>query len=626
VVTTPGRRITLVADQALGYHRTGGLGTATTHLAVALGRMGHDVDILYFGEMPAEPVDPEWAELYASAGVRIRPLPPYEAAVEPSYFRRMRAVELALRADPPHVAIVQDLGAPAYTALRARQLGLELHDTLFVVYCHGTRQWITNMARKVRVLPGALAVSRLEQAGVELADVAISPSAYMIAWMREQGWRLPHATGVIPLLTRTAATGEPLAEAGSADGGKVERLVFFGRFEERKGIRPFAAGLNALPSELLEGIELEFVGRDTTEFSPEQIEALLEEPVRTALRSVSFETGLDQAQALERLARPGTLAVMPSLEDNSPNVVYECVELGIPFLASRLGGTPELVAEEDRDRVLLDPTAEGVAEALERTLTSEDALRPVAPGFDGAVGVRRWGEVVAMRTRDRSPEGEQPAVDVVIVRNGSPELVDRCVSAVAAQTYEGVRDPIVVDDREAGLEKAEAEWVVILAGDDVPAPRLVETLVRAQASTQADAVSCGITIGEGRKAIEHLFGGDAGGLGVLANDYGGPALLRRALVRDRDERDWTLLARLGAEGARIVSVPEVLVRRRSKPETIVSDPADALHIVDRVDRELPPQLRGLAVLAAGAAADAIPGPQPEPSPVRRALRRLRRGA
>ena len=133
---------------------------------------------------------------------------PSRPSVEPRYFDRMRAIEVALRADPPDVVIVQDVGAPGYSALRLRDLGLAFENTLFVVYCHGTRQWITNASRKVRVLPGALAVSRLEQATVELADVVVSPSAYMVEWMRQQGWRLPTATVVIPLLTRSAATGE----------------------------------------------------------------------------------------------------------------------------------------------------------------------------------------------------------------------------------------------------------------------------------------------------------------------------------------------------------------------------------------------------------------------------------
>jgi len=53
------RRITVVADELLGYVRTGGIGTATTFLAVALGRMGHDLDILYVADPPTEPLQPE---------------------------------------------------------------------------------------------------------------------------------------------------------------------------------------------------------------------------------------------------------------------------------------------------------------------------------------------------------------------------------------------------------------------------------------------------------------------------------------------------------------------------------------------------------------------------------------
>ena len=232
----------------------------------------------------------------------------------------MRAIEVALRAGPPDVVIVQDVGAPGYSALRLRDLGLAFENTLFVVYCHGTRQWITNASRKVRVLPGALAVSRLEQATVELADVVVSPSAYMVEWMRQQGWRLPTAA-VIPLLTRSAATGESPPQPVVQSNGAVHRLAFFGRLEERKGVRPFVAGLNALAPELLEGIEVEFLGRATTEVTPERVEALLSETARNALGGVSFETELDQHEALARLSRPGTVAFMPSLEDNSPAIL-----------------------------------------------------------------------------------------------------------------------------------------------------------------------------------------------------------------------------------------------------------------------------------------------------------------
>src|SRR5712691_6714017 len=166
------RRVTLVTDELLGYTRTGGLGTATSFLAVALGRMGHDVE-LYVGGPPTATLRADWERLYADAGVRIRTLERSGLATEPAVFARACDIEAALRADPPDVVITQDLAAPAYTALRMRHLGLAFERTLFVVYCHGTRQWITDMARKVRVLPGAITISVMEQASVELADVVV---------------------------------------------------------------------------------------------------------------------------------------------------------------------------------------------------------------------------------------------------------------------------------------------------------------------------------------------------------------------------------------------------------------------------------------------------------------------
>src|SRR5919204_5641986 len=269
-----GKRVVLVADEALGYDKTGGIGTATTFLAVALGRMGHAVELLYVGEPPGAPMSDEWARLYEQAGVAVRMLSRSSRQVEPPYFARMLDVEAALQSDPPDVVITQDLAAPAYTALRMRAVGLGLEQTLFVVYCHGGRRWITDMARKVRVLPGAHAVTLLERASVELADAAVSPSAYLVDWMRREGWRVPARTFVIPHLSRSAATGEAQARPAT-NGGRVVRIAFFGRLEERKGLRPFAAGLNAVPPELLHNLEVEFVGGATPAWPPGRIQGPL---------------------------------------------------------------------------------------------------------------------------------------------------------------------------------------------------------------------------------------------------------------------------------------------------------------------------------------------------------------
>jgi glycosyltransferase involved in cell wall biosynthesis len=594
------RRITLVANEIRGAHPVGGAGTATTFLALALARAGHDVEILHSGTATTGEIDPAWTRTYADADVRIRFLDTGAEAVEPPYFAGPRATEQALRADPPDVVIAQDGSAAAYTALRLRQLGLAFERTLFVVFCHGTRGWIKDVSRNVRVFPNLLGVTVLERQSVELADVVVSPSAYLLGWMRSQDWQLPQKTVVIPYLTRSVATGE--APAPSRVGnGPVTRIVYFGRLDERKGVRPLVAAVNALERELLEKVELEFLGA-AIPMTAAQVETLISERAKSALRGVSFETDLDQQQAIARLSQPGSLAVMPSLEDNSPNTVYECLEHAIPFIASGVGGTHELVAAEDRDRVLFEPTASGVEAALRRALGAADALRPARAAFDPSRSLEAWEEVLTTVPSRRDVAVEQPRVETVKRRS-----------------HWG-----------AALGAGSAPFVLFLDEDDEPDEHLLQTLVQAQVATRADVVTCGLRLlgDDGRPTLQ-FFLGEPGALGMLSNSYGNVALIRRALLDDVGngwpvERDpaWPLLAGLSDRGARIVSVPLPLVTRTAVPGTIGRDPSDALLVVEQLERAMPDSARSLARLAAGLAADAQSSPTPPGGTLRRALRRL----
>jgi glycosyltransferase involved in cell wall biosynthesis len=577
------KRVTLVADELLGYGRMGGLGTATTFLAVALGRLGHTVEVLYIAEGPADAPAADWKRLYADAGVTVKPLARSEERTEPSFFARVRDVERWLHANPADVVITQDLAAPAYSALRRRQLGLGFDRTLFVVYCHGTRQWITDVARKVRVLPGALGMSVLEQASVELADIVVSPSAYLLDWMRTQRWRLPPRSLVIPYLTRSTATGEPAQ--GNAARARIRRIAFFGRLEERKGLLPFTAGVDSVERNLLHDVELVFVGRATPAWTPDRVAELLSEETREALAGLFFRTELDQAAALAHLAEHGTLAVMPSLEDNSPNAVYECLERGIPFVASCRGGTGELVAPEDRERVLFEPTTQGVARALTSALGA-DAFAPARFAFDPQTALESWEEVLAQAPPPASPSRALPA----------------------------------------DVGAADSDWVLLLDDGDRPDDRLVETLACAQASSGADVVTCGVRLESG---VHHYFPGDAGALGALSNTLGTIALVRRSLLTADElgadgarDPSWPLLARLVLGGAKIVSVPETLAASTRPPGDVKRDPAGALAAAQAFERHLPDATRGLARLAAGLSAQAAIPTAAAASRVRRLTRLL----
>jgi glycosyltransferase involved in cell wall biosynthesis len=602
-MSTTARRVTVIAHELRGFLPVGGMGTATAFLALALARQGHSVEIL-LGKHSLDSIDPQWETAYRHAGVRFRAAPPSDDPVEPWEFERGHNVERGLRADPPDVVIAHDFGAPAYSALRLRQAGLGFENTLFVVFCHGPRRYVLDLSPTLALgdLQTVLSVSVLEQACVELADVVVSPSMYLVDWMRAQAWQLPERTRVIPYFTGSAATGESISVATRPDSDPLRRLAFFGRVDEKKGVRPFAAALNALEPERLRGLELEFIGKTTATWTRERTESLLSETTRRALGDVVFETELDQQQALARLSRPGTLAVMPSLQENSPNTVYECLELGIPFIASNVGGVPELIAPDDRARVLFEPTADGVEAALRVVLDDGHVPPPARPAFEPSASTERWAEVIEMRP-NRAPATETAAgarVDVVLVPRSSNN------GALERQSHTEF-ELIVAATRREGLLAGTAPYVVFLDEDDVPAPEFLRTLLQAQRATGADVVTCGVRV-DGR---QHFFSGDPGGLGAVANAYGNVALFRRTVLGDIEDAspaprdpDWPLLARLAGAGARIVSIPAALVERSTAPGTVADDPTGALLAAQQLEHALPDPLRGAVRLGAGLAADA----------------------
>jgi hypothetical protein len=280
---------------------------------------------------------------------------------------------------------------------------------------------------------------------------------------------------------------------------------------------------------------------------------------------------------------------MPSFEETFGNTVRECLDYGIPFIASTAAAIQELVAPEDRPRVLFDPTATGVEAALRSALTSTVGVRPARAAFDSAASLATWVDVVETPPAPRAPADiELPAVEV---------------------------------RRQRNLVGTSAPFVLFVDDEDEPQPDLLETLERAQAASGADVVSCGLRIRDGGGEMLHFFHGDPGGLGLLFNGYGSVALIRRSLLRGEIDADWPLLARQSVDGARIVSVPAPLVTRSEHPGSLDRDPATALRVAEVFDRALPEALRSLARLAAGLAATAAAQAPAASTATRRARRR-----
>jgi O-antigen biosynthesis protein len=587
------RTITVVASEILGRPGTGGAGTADSLLAVALAGQGHRVELLLASGREVGELSPEWDGIYASAGIEVR-MQDRVAGVTPAYLAP--AVEVFQRVcdRQPEVVIVDDWRGLGYVALRARQLGRALGETAFVVHCHGPTRVLAEFAGKVPDRMGRFGQEIMERASVELADAVVSPSTWLLDWMRSHAWPVPGTAAVIQYVRESAALDRARAQA--APGIAASRLAYFGSLREGKGIRIFLAALERLDPELIGGLELVFLGSETRRWTRERIVASLSPAVKERIAALRFETQLERTAALAELLRPGTIAVMPSLLDNSPNAVAECIERRIPFISTWTGGIPELVADEDRARVLCRPTSDDLAGALTRALSSRPGFAPARPARAPGGSLQAWLELLETLVPSRSRQG-LAAARVALVASGEKSAQSARRLAERTQTVEV--EVVGAHSREAGLARTTCDWIVFLDDEDEPDDAMLDVLVAAQAASDADVVTAAVRPADDSSGLR-MFLGNPGALGLVENQYGVLGLIRRALLTGHAtpeggvDPDWPLFVQLALRGARIVSLPDGLSVHRGRIGKVGDVPGE-----------------GLAVLAAFEEAQATPADLPQ---------------
>lgn len=197
----------------------------------------------------------------------------------------------------------------------------------------------------------------LHRAPQDVFKIVLAPGSAMAEVLKLEGFpdvrTLPYGS-TFPISDGRQLVAEP-------------RVLYVGRISESKGVfvllEAFETVRKAVPN-----AELLYVGDGPAK------RALMEQADRAfppgACRFHGF-AGADEILSFQDGSR---VQVIPSLwPDNSPLVVYESLSRGIPVVASRTGGIPDLVQPEKEGILVAPGDGEALSDAIIRLLT-DDAL------------------------------------------------------------------------------------------------------------------------------------------------------------------------------------------------------------------------------------------------------------
>jgi len=615
-----GPRVLIVTPDILGPIRNGGIGTAFAALAQTLAETGHAVTILYtLGWHSEDGGDIErWAAHYAARGIRFLPalLERGEPLLDaPHHAWRAYRVYLWLKQhqDDYDLAYFPEWKGEAYYALQSKRMGLEFSRLRIVVVTHSSTTWADSGNYHLPQQFDDLLLEFVARRSVEMADAVVSPSRYMLEWMRQRGWRWSAPTHVVQNLMPDVQAGpEP---AGTPDFAVTE-WVFFGRLERRKGLLVFLEALRQMPAAVRERIQVTFLGKSVVTPQFDSI-ATIRERLAQWPRPLQMLTDCDRDQALAYLQQPGRVAIIASLVENSPYTVLECVLKRIPFIAADVGGIAELVHADDRERSLFKPSPAALAKSL--LALDGGQYTPPRPAVSAAATRQRWLELqdellagIETATAATEADAPWPTISVCLVHYDRPALLDQALDSLRGQTYRHF-NVVLVDDgspspaahayldslrdefarrgwtlvrqanaylgaaRNTAARHADGDYLLFMDDDNIAKPDELAIFAAVARRTGADILTTVSDVftdadnaGQPPAASRHLWVplGNAQGLGVFRNVFGDAnALVRRRAFADLGgftedyglgHEDWEFFAKASIAGADLQLVPEPL--------------------------------------------------------------------
>ena len=507
-----------------------------------------------------------------------------------------------------------------FYSLLAKNQGLMFQNSKIIVKVFHPTSWKLFANKTDFDSLDYIAIDYIEKKSIELCDVLLVSSNYIVNWIKDNDWQIPSEVYMIwdiiydgvNEIINIGNNKSNILEKENKRKHLINELVYYGNFEKQKNIDIFIDAIdifNIKYSMLHRNLIVSFI------FSGDKPDEDSMKNLHNRIKHWNFKINIidsfDFNQSVKYLLQDnGKLLILPYLLENTPYIITKCLYYDIPFIVSdKIASLEYIEAEDVANRsfvlnkfILADKIHDFMINGITPT-KSNYSIDKVKKDLIKCI------EELSFDLKSSADLSLKPKVSVCLVHHERPHLLKYAVDSLRKQDYTNY-EVILVDDgsrdresynylnslseefndrgwkiimqpnlhssaaRNRAAKEASGEYIVFLDDDDYVKPYNISTFIKAMINSKADVLTCFPLVFNSNVEPKDedvtqiwIFTGDPAS-GIFENSYGPiNAMFKKNVffelggfteLKGLGLEDWEIFANAVLNGYKLEVIPEPL--------------------------------------------------------------------
>lgn len=292
----------------------------------------------------------------------------------------------------------------------------------------------------------------MERMSLKYADEITSPSHFYKEWLSKNLEADTNKIEVLPNIIYKDDNKESIDIKFNDNSKKL--VAYYGRIERLKGVDILIEAIKRFNQQtvsqnvLIAGVSTKIDGIDAKDYILKKLSDVNCE--------IQFKFNCQPAEVFNYINKHQGVCVLPTLGENAPCVVVECILHGVRFLASDIPGIKEMVNQKYHHLYLFKTGS--VEELVEKFAQEIDPPTKETLSYDMQQNEKNWVDFLSQKENKllKKPfvvkETNQELVSVIVPTSDRPKLLEEAVKSIREQTYKNI-EIIIVDDHSTEYKK-----------------------------------------------------------------------------------------------------------------------------------------------------------------------------